>query len=48
MIVLVSPGGKSQSTKSVGYNFVYQVADGGAVNFHVVDTPGLSDTEGKH
>ena len=41
-------GSKSQSTKSIGYTFGYSTAEGGAVNFHVVDTPGLSDTQGEN
>lgn len=39
-------GSRSQSTKSVGYNFAHQISDGRAVSFCIVDTPGLGDTEG--
>lgn len=39
-------GSKSQSTKSIGYVFDHNTAEGAAVKIHVVDTPGLSDTQG--
>jgi len=39
-------GTRSQSTRCVPYIFAYKAADGRDVTVHIVDTPGLSDTEG--
>ncbi len=39
-------GTKSQSTKCVKYDFAYDTVTGKRVRIHVIDTPGLSDTEG--
>ena len=39
-------GSESQSTKCVEYIFSYQTLAGMAVQVHVIDTPGLSDTGG--
>ena len=39
-------GTRSQSTECVPYMFAYTAADGRDVTVHIVDSPGLSDTEG--
>lgn len=39
-------GSKSQSTECVEYVFDYETASNNRVKVHVIDTPGLSDTEG--
>lgn len=39
-------GTKSQSTRCVPYVFNHKTLDGRDVNVHIIDTPGLSDTEG--
>ena len=40
-------GSKSQSTKCIEYIFSYTSVHGKRVKVHVIDTPGLSDTEGR-
>ena len=40
-------GSKSQSTKCIEYIFDYKSSKGRKVKIHVIDTPGLSDTEGE-
>ena len=42
----LTAGSKSQTTKSKEYLFRYKSDKGRKVNIHVIDTPGLSDTEG--
>ncbi len=45
-VMCLDAGTKSQSTKCVKYDFAYDTVTGKRVRIHVIDTPGLSDTEG--